>query len=63
MKTRPTTAFNNLALSYFSKAYRHYHILPESQCDSLKKVLDVLESAATRYIKKYGKVPVLFIDG
>ena len=62
MKTVPTTVLD-LALSYVSGAYCHYHVLPEYQPGGFAQVIDVLENSAAEYSKKYGKVPVLFIDG
>ena len=62
MKLEPTT-FLDLALSYISESYCHYHVLPKCQLDGIDYAIGVLENAAMRYTKKYGEVPVLFIDG
>ena len=62
MKTSPTT-FIDLALSYVSPSYCHYHQLPESQVAGLDMVLKVLSDVAKLYTRKSGKVPLLCIDG
>lgn len=38
-------------------------MLPQCQLDGINQVIGVLTKAATKYISKYGKAPVLFIDG
>ena len=62
MKSSPSTVFN-LLLGYISKSYYHYYVLPESQVASLDMVLEVLSNTAKLYTNKYGRIPVLFIDG
>ena len=53
----------DLALSYVSTSYCHYHQLPESQVAGLDMVLKVLSDVAKLYTRKSGKVPLLCIDG
>ena len=62
MKTLPTT-FIDLALSYVSTSYCHYHQLLESQVAGLDMVLKVLSDVAKLYTRKSGKVPLLCING
>ena len=51
MKLEPTT-FLDLALSYISESYCHYHVLPKCQLDGIDYAIGVLENAAMRYTKK-----------
>ena len=62
MKLKPTI-FLDLVLNYISESYCHYHVLPKCQLDGIDYTIGVLENAAMRYTKKYGEVPVLFVDG
>ena len=62
MKTSPSTILD-LALGYFSPRYTHYYMLPESQVNGIRLVLEVLEKAASRFKAEFGKIPVLIIDG
>ena len=62
MKTAPSTVLD-LALSCFSSAYCHYHVLPKCQLDGFDQVNTVLENSAAKHTKKYRKVQVLFING
>ena len=62
MKTSPTN-FMDLMLGYISKNYTHFHVLPEDQLAGIKVVFDAVEKEASRYKRKYGQIPTLFIDG
>ena len=62
MKTEPTSAFD-LILSYISPSYCHFNQLTGNQVSSLDKVIGVLSKVVKKYIDKFGKIPVLCIDG
>ena len=63
MKTMPTN-FWDLILGYISDRYIHYYKLKDDiQLCQLDTVFKALRLAAHQYTTRYGKVPVLFIDG
>ena len=62
MVVSPTNLFD-LALSYISSDYSHYHNLPKDPILGLSYVLDNLAGQCGKYIKKHGCTPCLVIDG
>ena len=62
MKTALSTALD-LVLAYLSSSYCHYYVLPEEDVAGLGVVLGELANAADVYKAKFGKVPVLCVDG
>ena len=62
MKTLPKSVLD-IMLGYLLSRYQYYHVLPDEQLPWLDMVLQVLTCTASSYMRAYGKIPMLFIDG
>lgn len=62
MKTSPNTIMD-LALGYIYEKYTCYHKVSDNQLQGIGQVLEVLRRSALQYRHKFGRIPVLIIDG